>query len=132
VTVSTEAAAPRGGIRTSSTEERLTDLYSAYAGKAVRLAFLLTGDRDAAEDVCQEAFARVGAKLHGLRDRDRISSYLYRTVVNLSRGRGRLLLRDRRLHARLRPQGAAQLPDVATHDQVARALLRLPERQRAA
>lgn len=122
----------RGGLGTKPLEERLADLYAAHADGVVRLAFLLTGDRSAAEDICQDAFARVGGRLVGLRDQDKASGYLFKTVVNLSRGHGRRIQRDRRLDDRLPRPGSALQPDVELHDAVARALMRLPLRQRAA
>ena len=128
-----EVAGARRAFRTKPPlEKRLADLYSARSAGAIRLAFLLTGDRDTAEDICQEAFARVGGKLGGLRDPERASGYLFKTVVNLSRGHGRGLRRDRQLKDRLPDPPAAHLPDVALHDEVSRALMRLPFRQRAA
>jgi|GEM_PF-6054587 len=38
---------------------RLADLYGGYAGDAVRVAFLLTGDHHAAEDIVQDALVRL-------------------------------------------------------------------------
>jgi RNA polymerase sigma factor (sigma-70 family) len=122
----------RGRFRTSPLEKRLADLYATQSWAAIRLAFLLTGDRAAAEDICQEAFVRVGGKLVGLRDPERASGYLFKTVVNLSRGHGRRLRRDRQLQNRLAGPSATQPPDLALRDDVTRALMRLPLRQRAA
>jgi RNA polymerase sigma-70 factor (sigma-E family) len=125
-------AGARRRFHTKPLEKRLRDLYSTHSPAAIRLAFLLTGDRDTAEDICQEAFARVGGRLGGLRDPERASGYLFKTVVNLSRGHGRKLRRDRQLKDRLPDPSATHLPDVALHDEVSRALMRLPFRQRAA
>jgi RNA polymerase sigma factor (sigma-70 family) len=125
-------AGARRGFPTKSLERRLGDLYSIHSRGTIRLAFLLTGDRDVAEDICQEAFARVGGRLGALRDPERASGYLFKTVVNLSRGHGRRLRRDRQLRDRLPDHSATHLPDVAMHDEVSRALRRLPFRQRAA
>jgi RNA polymerase sigma factor (sigma-70 family) len=114
-------------------EQRLAELYSAHAKSTIRLAYFLTGDREAAEDICQEAFARLGGRLGGLRNPDRVAGYLFRTVVNLSRGHGRRLERDRRVAQKLR--GAAQVPpphDLGTRDELLRGLLQLPLRQRTA
>lgn len=113
-------------------ERRLGELYSAHARAAVRLAYLLTGDRDTAEDICQEAFARVGGRLGALRDPERAPGYLFRTVVNLSRGHGRRLQRERRLGRKLPAVPTAQLPDLAARDELSRALMRLALRQRTA
>jgi RNA polymerase sigma factor (sigma-70 family) len=125
-------AGTRRGFRTKPLERRLGDLYSLHSRAAIHLAFLLTGDRDIAEDISQEAFARVGGRLGGLRDPERASGYLFKTVVNLSRGHGRRLRQDRQLRDRLPDPAATHLPDVALHDEVSCALMRLPFRQRAA
>jgi RNA polymerase sigma factor (sigma-70 family) len=116
----------------ATVEKRLAELYSVHAGGAVRLAYLLTGDRDAAEDICQEAFARIGGKRGGLRHPDRAAGYLFRTILNLSRGHGRRLGRDRGLREKLPAGSQALIPDLETRDELAHALLRLPQRQRAA
>ena len=123
--------APANDVR-SLVEKRLGELYSCHARSAIRLAYLLTGDRDAAEDICQEAFVRVGGKLGALRDPERASGYLFRTVVNLSRGHGRRLQRERRLGRELPDVSTAQLPDLAARDELSRALMGLGLRQRAA
>jgi RNA polymerase sigma factor (sigma-70 family) len=121
-----------GGSSLKPLEKRLADLYCSHAGGAIRLAYLLTGDREAAEDLCQEAFARLRGKLGALRDPERASGYLFRTVVNLSRGRGRRLQRDRRLAHKLPDAAEAHVPDLAARDELSRALMRLPLRQRTA
>jgi DNA-directed RNA polymerase specialized sigma24 family protein len=46
---------PRGRSRGG----RFEDLYMAYGAEALRLAYLMTGDRILAEDVAQEAFVRL-------------------------------------------------------------------------
>jgi RNA polymerase sigma-70 factor (sigma-E family) len=63
---------------------RLGELYLRHADGAVRLAYLLTRDHTLAEDLVQEAFARLAGRLVHLRDPDAFEAYLRRTVVNLS------------------------------------------------
>src|SRR5207248_10868551 len=62
------AAANEGG--------RLGDLYRRHAGDAERLAYLLTGDRGAAEALVQDAFVRLAGRLMHLRDPDAFGAYL--------------------------------------------------------
>jgi RNA polymerase sigma-70 factor (sigma-E family) len=116
----------------------LAELYVRHAPSARSLAFLLTGDRSAAEDMVQEAFVRLTGRYRHLRNPDAFGAYLRRTVVNLHTSG----LRRRRLErawldreAR-RPHGEAEpgsiSEDVAGRQDLWRALLGLPSRQRAA
>lgn len=131
MTTTTAQAGTRKGLLTTSFERRLADLYDEHAPAALRLAYLLTRDENAAEDLCQEAFVRVGARLGRLRDPDRAAGYLFRTVVNLSRGHGRGLRRRWAVEARLRQAPAARREE-QLGGAVTEALLALPQRQRAA
>src|SRR5947208_13489642 len=63
---------------------RLGELYLRHADDAVRLAYLLTGERALAEDLVQDAFVRLAGRLAHLRDPGAFHAYLRRTVVNLS------------------------------------------------
>src|SRR5919198_5236446 len=63
---------------------RLGDLYLRHADEAVRLAYLLTGDRHLAEDLVQDTFVRLAGRLVHLRDPGAFHAYLRRTVVNLT------------------------------------------------
>jgi RNA polymerase sigma-70 factor (sigma-E family) len=112
----------------------LGELYERHAGAAVGLAYLLTGDRFLAEDLVQEAFVRVAGRFRHLRDEGAFEGYLRRTVVNLftSQLRRRRLERAYLRRESSRPQAAQEDPDIASRDELWRALQRLPERQRAA
>jgi RNA polymerase sigma-70 factor (sigma-E family) len=113
----------------------LAALYARHAPRAGRLAYLLTGDADLAEDLAQEAFARLIARLGSIRDEAVIAAYLRRSIVNLVHKHWRKLRSER---SYLRREGfslAAQAtmgPDVAEQDELWRALQQLPYRQRAA
>src|SRR5256885_9210030 len=63
---------------------RLAELYARHAAEAIRLAYLLTGDRQLAEDVVQDAFVKLAGRLVHLRDPRAFDGYLRRTVVNLT------------------------------------------------
>ena len=110
-------------------DDRLGDLYRAHGPDALRLAYVLTGDHDVAEDITQDAFVRIGRKLFGLRDADHERAYLFRTVINLSRSRGRKLTRERAAVAKLQPHRQISSPEP---DETWGRLLSLPPRQRAA
>ena len=66
-------------------EGGLEGLYRAHAPEALRLAYLLTGERPLAEDLVQDAFVKVLGRFHDLRNRDAFWWYLRRTIVNLAR-----------------------------------------------
>jgi RNA polymerase sigma-70 factor (sigma-E family) len=115
--------------------DSLAELYAAHAHRAGRLAFVLTRDRDLAEDLAQEAFVRLIARLPRLRNPDAVQAYLRRSVVNLCRKHWRRMARERSFIRREGPStaaGAATQPDVAGRDALQAALDRLPYRQRAA
>jgi RNA polymerase sigma-70 factor (sigma-E family) len=120
-----EAEAPTG---------RLAELYVRHAPAAKSLAYLLTGDRDRAEDLVQEAFVRLTGRFRHLHNSYAFASYLRRTVVNLHVS----ALRRRRVErAWLEREGRAAgepggMPDVAGREDLWRALQVLPPRQRAA
>ncbi|HEX9695846.1 MAG TPA: SigE family RNA polymerase sigma factor [Actinomycetota bacterium] len=112
--------------------DRVEALYLAHSASALRFAYLLTGSREDAEDVVQEAFLRVFSRFGSLRHEDAFGSYLRRTVMNLVQS-----ARRRRRAARSRPRESELVapdpsPDVAARNVVLTALARLPLRQRTA
>ena len=112
----------------------LGELYLRHAPEALRLAYLLTGDRALAEDLVQDAFVKLAGRLTHLRDPDAFDAYLRRTVVNLANShfRHRRVERTylRREEARARPEPPDQ--DRSDRDALWGAMARLSERQRAA
>lgn len=96
-----------------------------------RALWLLTRDRDEAEEVAQEAFLRLWERW------DRVSAgpdplaYVYRTAMNLWRSRLRRIGVAARkvVHQRWRDEG---IEGVEARDVVIRSLTGLPPRQRAA
>src|SRR5213083_2990999 len=86
---------------------RLGELYVRHADDAVRLAYLLTGDRALAEDLVQDAFVRLAGRLVHLRDPGAFEAYLRRTVVNLANSFYR---RKRLERAYLKREQAAAVP----------------------
>jgi RNA polymerase sigma factor (sigma-70 family) len=103
----------------------LESLFRSEYASTVRLAHLLIGDPVGAEDVAQEAFARVRRKVAVV---DNPSAYLRTTTVNLCRNWHRRRRREQRGFER---HGVV---DVAVSDAAAELLDvvdRLPFRQRA-
>ena len=114
---------------------RFAELYSTHALGAVRLAYLLTGDRELAEDLTQDAFIKVVGRFHDLRNRDAFGAYLRTAIVNLVRSHFRRIKLERKHLAAERGRAHAatvDVPDLGTRDELRVALLRLPVRQRAA
>jgi RNA polymerase sigma-70 factor (sigma-E family) len=113
----------------------MSDLYARYVPSAIRLAYLLTGDHQQAEDLAHEAFVRCTGRFAHLRARSAFDAYLRRAVVNLHTS----VLRRRRLEREwIRREGgpiahaSSAMPDVAGREDLWRALGTLPSRQRAA
>jgi RNA polymerase sigma-70 factor (ECF subfamily) len=73
-----------------------SELVNRHYKKAVRTAFGLLKDRHDAEDVAQEAFARVYRKLESFQGQSAFYTWLYRIVVNLSIDALRKKKRERR------------------------------------
>ena len=112
---------------------RIEDLYSAHGRDAIHLGYLLTGNRADAEDLAQEAFVRLLGKFGDLRNPDAFRTYLMRTVVNLARGRHRRRATAARYEARVATMSETTVAgDFDIHDELWRAVARLPERQRVA
>ncbi len=123
------------GIRLEPGVGSLARLYEEHAARAFRLAYLLTGDRDLAEDLVQDAFLRLIGRFADLRSPDSFDVYLRRTVVTLSYGVFRRRRTERAFLARER--GLAEpttevLPDVEGKDELWTQMQRIAPRQRAA
>lgn len=120
---------------TEGSQNRLERVYELYAPEAGRVAFLLTGDRELAEDIVHEAFVRLAGRFEHLRDPDALPFYLKRTIVNLARGHWRRAKVERRFLVGERSRHRrrdARFPDVETRSELRDALAELSERQRAA
>lgn len=125
------------GVVAEDTEQRLgrlEELYARHAPGAVRLAYLITADRELSRDIAQDAFVRVAGRFRHLRFPDAFDAYLRRTVVNLctSHFRRERLEREHLRREAAAPAENAEQPELGTRDELRRALHRLPGRQRAA
>ncbi|MBV8961115.1 MAG: SigE family RNA polymerase sigma factor [Actinobacteria bacterium] len=123
------------GATTADSEAALADLFRQHYRSLFRLAALLLEDAGTSEDVVQEAYIRVLARLERIRDPEATLGYLRQTVVNLSRS----ALRRRRLatlHDRSEPRAVAAPEDagLAAFERAAvvHALRKLPRHQREA
>ncbi len=97
----------------------------------VRALYLLTADQGEAEELAQEAMARVYERWHRIRAMESPGGYAYRLAVNLNRQRLRhLAVRARRLLTMATRQDPVQPPD--TLREIADAIASLPRGQREA
>lgn len=113
----------------------MAELYTRYVPAGIRLAYLLTGDRQQAEDLAHEAFVRCVGRFGHLRGHGAFDSYLRRAIVNLRTS----ALRHRRVEREwLRREGPRAVAattkqhDVDQREDLWRSLARLPSRQRSA
>jgi RNA polymerase sigma-70 factor (sigma-E family) len=113
---------------------RMDDLYARHIEATVRLAFLMTGDRQTAEDLAQEAFIKTFGRWRHLRQGSSFEAYLRTTVVNLVRSHFRHRSVERRSLSRQQalPVLPAAVTSSAIDGKLREALLGLPQRQRAA
>lgn len=110
-------------------QEALRVAFEDHYARLLRLAVLLSGRVDTAEDLVQDAYVRAAPKLESL-EPTRVGPYLRSVVVNQWKNRVRRLALERRLARSLRGSGVAT-DDVDPRGSVWVAILRLPVRQRA-
>jgi RNA polymerase sigma-70 factor (sigma-E family) len=110
-------------------------LFSSDYSRLVRLATLMLGDSQAAEDVTQEAFIRLDRRARRMGDVAFERAYLRKIVINLSRS----ALRRRIVAIKHAPRPASHAPGADAgalehleRDKMLAALRRLPTRQRQA
>lgn len=113
-------------------EGKLADLYATHVVETRRLAYLLTGSREAADDLTQEAFIRSFGRLAHLRDPHSFRPYLRKTVVNLAKmQQRRKAVEKRHLEAQARdPRTSTTEPRL--DGRLSTLLMQLPYRQHAA
>ena len=127
-----------GGTRVAAPAQRdevLDALFRTHCLSLVRLAVVLLGDREEAEEVVQDAFVSLHRHWSGLRDTGAAGAYLRAAVVRGCRSRQRRFARARRASSRLAAVPADDpLEELAVHtDEAARlaaAVRALPTRQR--
>jgi RNA polymerase sigma-70 factor (ECF subfamily) len=112
--------------------EAFAHLYRRYYGRTYRLAYGMTGDRAAAEDLTQEVFMRVYERLAQFQGRARFSTWFYRVTINhclRRRERAAAVRAETSIEDRPEPGGAPGVEDdilrEQVHEQVHRALLSL-------
>jgi RNA polymerase sigma factor (sigma-70 family) len=110
----------------------LDGLFRSHATALLRLAVVLTGERELAEELVQESFVRLARADAPPRPGAELA-YLRRTVTNLSHGHHRRLRVARRHRPEPAPDAAAADVGAARREdqrRVADAVRALPDRQR--
>jgi RNA polymerase sigma-70 factor (sigma-E family) len=108
-------------------------MYVEHAASLVRMARLFVDDRNAAEDLVQEAFIRLARHAHRIEDSSKSAAYLRSIVLNLARDHNRRGLVSLRHHAPADEEQATAEDEVVLRDdqrRVIEALRELPLRQR--
>lgn len=121
-------------VRAGVNKNSFATVFNEHHRRAVRLAYLLTGDVDQAEDIVAEAFVKVYPRWSRGEVRD-IGSYLRRAVANETNSTLRRRYLERNVAQRRSgdERGVRTLDEgAADRDQVWQAIQLLPDRQRKA
>lgn len=108
-------------------------LFHEEGASLVRLARLFVDDRNAAEDLVQEAFIRLARSAGAIRDPSRAAAYLRSIVLNLARDNNRRGLVSLRHHLPLDDRRASVEDEITIREdqrELLDALRDLPHRQR--
>jgi RNA polymerase sigma-70 factor (sigma-E family) len=129
-------AAGRATTATGIDVDRLVvRLFEQEGQSLVRLARIFVDDRNAAEDLVQEAFIRLARSAHRIRDEAKAAPYLRSIVLNLARDNNRRGLVSLRHHLPVDDHRASTEDEIELREdqqQVIEALRDLPLRQRNA
>ncbi|MFI8455404.1 SigE family RNA polymerase sigma factor [Kitasatospora sp. NPDC101447] len=115
------------------TSAEFHDFFDRHYAELARLAYLLTGEADAADDLAADALLALWQRWDRLRAADHPLAYARGVVANMARERIRSAVRERRrvLLFWTRSPERTDGPDVAAVLDVRAALARLPFRKRA-
>ncbi|MET8297575.1 MULTISPECIES: SigE family RNA polymerase sigma factor [unclassified Streptomyces] len=120
-------------MTTDEASDDFHDFFERHHRELARLAYLLTGETDAADDLAADAMVALWHRWDRVRRADSPAAYARGVVANLARSRIRSTVRERRrvlLFWSHRPE-RTDGPDVAAVMDVRAALDRLPFRKRA-
>ena len=125
---------PHGTHAGDRAEAAVEALYQAHAVGLIRLAYLMLGDRSAAEDAVQDAFFGLYRHWDRLAGPDRALAYVRTAVLNGCRSALRRRAAGRTLTTYQPPSASAEAAVLGREErqEVMRAVRRLPGRQREA
>ncbi|MFZ5815935.1 MAG: RNA polymerase sigma factor [Bacillota bacterium] len=117
-------------------ESAFEALFRQHAPRVLQTAYLVLGDRQAAEDVMQEAFAQTFRVIGQLREPEAFRSWLYKLTVRRAWQQATRERTHQEVVRRLGalPPGQERFPvdEVERRNLIADAILTLPAQQRAA
>jgi RNA polymerase sigma factor (sigma-70 family) len=128
-------ATTSGAAEEIDAERLVVRLFEQEGQSLVRLARIFVDDRNAAEDIVQEAFIRLARTAHRIRDEAKAAPYLRSIVLNLARDNNRRGLVSLRHHLPTDDRRASTEDVIELREdqqQVIDALRELPLRQRNA
>ncbi|MFH1941455.1 MAG: RNA polymerase sigma factor [bacterium] len=70
--------------RKSGDTTEFEDIFERHKDRVINICHRLVGNKDEAEDLCQEVFFRVYRSLRTFKHRSKISTWIYRIAVNQS------------------------------------------------
>lgn len=122
------------GAKGPESAREFHDFVNAHMAELARLAFMLSGDRDAADDIAADALLAAWKQWERVRGADSSLAYVRGIVVNLAGSRVRRLVRERSRLVLLRSDARSattQGPDTPAIVDLQKALRSLPRGQRA-
>ena len=113
-------------------EDRFTDFVRDHSASLFRVAFLMTGDYQRAEDLLQTTLVRVYQRWPRVAQMERPGGYAHKVLVSLAGSWWRKRSsRESPLVLLEEPARGDRMEDIAEHERVWQAVLSLPPRQRA-
>jgi len=94
-----------GVARRADRDAEFTEYLSARQASLLRTAYLLTGDRQQAEDILQTALAKLYLAWHKVNDRSSVDAYVRRIMVNENNSLWRRGWKKREYAAEQLPEG---------------------------
>jgi RNA polymerase sigma-70 factor (sigma-E family) len=128
------AAAVAGTTAVDITDDQfIVEMFQQHGSGLVRMVRMFVDDRNAAEDLVQEAFIRLARSRHRIEDSSKAAAYLRSIVLNLARDHNRRGLVSLRHHLPSDPLRASLEDTIELREDqrmVIDALRDLPHRQR--
>lgn len=124
---------PAVAVSAADVDRLVIELFEREGRSLVRLARLFVDDRNAAEDLVQEAFIRLSRSASRIKDERKAAAYLRSIVLNLARDHNRRGLVSLRQHLPVEESDASFEDELVLRDDqrvVIDALRDIPHRQR--